>query len=216
MDVSGLTPAMNSSSLAIATASKGFLALDEGMKLFELAYSAARLGPCVEIGSYCGKSAVFLAEGCRSAGGHLLFSIDHHRGSEEQQPGAPYFDQDLYDRRRRRIDTLPHFLETVDGAGLQDWIVPVVGASARIAASWPGARLGLLFIDGGHSQHDVDSDYRLWAPLVSRGGYLCFHDVFPNPADGGQAPYLTFSAAQHEPDWDSVGLFGSLGVLQRR
>ena len=150
-----------------------------------------------------------------SAGRHALFSIDHHRGSEEQQPGAPYFDADLYDEGRGRIDTLPHFLRTVERAGLQHWIIPVIGASTSIARSWPAARIGLLFIDGGHSQEDVEGDYRSWAPLVVASGYLCFHDVYPNPAGGGQAPYRMFCEAQARDGWTLVGRLGSLGVLRQ-
>lgn len=199
----------------LAAAAKGFLSRAEGMRLFDLARTAARLGPCVEIGSYCGKSALFLGEACRVTGRWGLFSVDHHRGSEEQQPGAQYFDADLFDARRRRMDTLPHFLENLSRAGLEDWVIPVIGRSSEVARNWPGTRVGLLFIDGGHSQEDVDADYLSWSPLIVPGGFLCFHDVYPDPADGGQAPYHTFLRAQASGQWKTIGLFESLGVLQR-
>jgi MMP 1-O-methyltransferase len=200
---------------SLAAAAKGFLSPAEGMRLFDLACTAARLGPCVEIGSYCGKSALFLGEACRIAGQSALFSIDHHRGSEEQQPGAEYFDADLFDARRARVDSLPYFLENVSRAGLEGWIIPVIGRSSQVARNWPGTRIGLLFIDGGHSQEDVDADYHSWAPLIVSGGFLCFHDVYSNPADGGQAPYRTFLEAQGSGRWRTIGLFESLAVLQR-
>lgn len=201
---------------SLAAGVKGFLSTMEGLQLFHLALAAAQLGPCVEIGSYCGKSALFLGEACRIAGRAALFSIDHHRGSEEQQRGAEYFDADLFDARRARVDTLPHFLENVCRAGLEDWVIPVVGRSTQVARSWPGAQIGLVFIDGGHSQQDVDADYRAWSPWIVSGGFLCFHDVYPDPADGGQAPYLTFLEAQAADRWRTIGIFESLGVLQRR
>ena len=209
-------PSMRPAVQELAISAKGFLSLAEGLRLFDLAREASCLGPCVEIGSYCGKSALFLGEACRHAGQHALFSIDHHLGSAEQQRGEEYFDADLFDARRDRIDTLPHFLENVGRAGLEAWIVPVIGSSTRVAHSWPGGRIGLLFIDGGHSQHDVDADFRSWAPLVVPGGFVCFHDVYPNPADGGGAPHRTFLEARAAGGWELIGLVDSLGVLQRR
>jgi MMP 1-O-methyltransferase len=195
---------------------KGFLSAEEGGKLYELAYHGSKIGPCIEIGSYCGKSAVFLAEGCRERGRHALFSVDHHFGNEEQQPGQPYFDPQLYDASLGRSNTLPHFLANIEAAGLREWVVPVIGRSEVVAKNWAGARLGLAFIDGGHSDRDVTSDYEGWSPLVARDGYLCFHDIYPDPADGGQAPYQTFERARIRREWRFVGLFGSLGVLKRR
>jgi hypothetical protein len=200
----------------LASQVKGFLSIEEGTRLFELACESSRMGPCVEIGSYCGKSAIYLGEGCRTTACHVLFSIDHHRGSEEQQEGEEYFDSELYDARLGRINTLPHFLRNLDAAGLGEWVVSVIGHSVSVARSWPGARLGLVFIDGGHSEHDVEGDYAAWSPLVVRGGYLCFHDIYPNADDGGQAPYRTFERARSLPEWGVLGLYGSLGVLKRR
>lgn len=195
---------------------KGFLSMAEGLKLFELAQRASGQAPCLEIGSYCGKSSLFLAEGCRVAGGYGLFSVDHHRGSQEQQPGQEYFDADLYDSTLGRINTLPHFLRNLEGAGLQHWIIPIVGESTQVARNWIGGKLSLVFIDGGHSDCDVSSDYECWSPYVIQGGYLCFHDIYPNPDDGGQAPFRVFEHVRSLSNWRFMGLFESLGVLQRR
>jgi MMP 1-O-methyltransferase len=195
---------------------KGFLSTGEGIKLFELAQLASREAPCLEIGSYCGKSALLLAEGCRVVGRYGLFSIDHHRGSQEQQPGQEYFDADLYDPSLGRINTLPHFLRNVEQADLKDWVIPIVGESAQVARNWTDGRLSLVFIDAGHSAADVSSDYDCWSPHVAAGGYLCFHDIYPNPADGGQAPFRLFEQVRSLSNWYFIGLFESLGVLQRR
>jgi len=200
----------------VALQAKGFLSLEEGVKLLELACSASRLAAVLEIGSYCGKSALYLGEGCRLAGRHVVFSIDHHRGSEEQQPGQRYFDPDVYDAPSHSFDTLRHFVRNIQAAGLTDWVVPLVGTSSCLARHWPGAELGLVFIDGGHSDSDVRADFEGWSRLVVKGGYLCFHDIYPNPADGGQAPYRVFQNARAQRQWAFVGLFGSLGVLQRK
>jgi predicted O-methyltransferase YrrM len=209
-------PPMRGETKQLALAAKGFLAEAEGLRLYELAYRAAGSGPCVEIGSYCGKSALFLGEGCRTRGGYPLFSIDHHSGSEEQQPDQEYFDPELYDAAQGRVNTLPWFLTNVARAGLEDWILPVVGKSHVVAASWPRADLALVFIDGGHSKPSVEGDFRGWSRHVRSGGWLCFHDVYPNQADGGRAPFEVFESARASGRWKVEGLFGSLGVLRRR
>jgi predicted O-methyltransferase YrrM len=208
-------PPIRAETRALALAAKGFLSEDDGERLYALAYQAAAQGPCVEIGSYCGKSALFLGEGCRARGRYALFSVDHHRGSEEQQPGEEYFDETLYDAALGRVNTLPHFLANIARAGLEEWIVPVTARSEVVAASWPAAGLGLVFIDGGHAKATVETDFRAWSRLIVRGGWLCFHDIFPNPAEGGQAPFEVFEAARASGGWKFEGLFGSLGVLQR-
>lgn len=200
----------------IALEAKGFLAEAEGMALYELAAEASRSAPCLEIGSYCGKSSIFLAEGCRSAGRHPVFCLDHHRGSAEQQPGQPYFDPELFDLAEGVFTTLQHLIRNIRRAGLDDWAIPIIADSARLSPLWPDASLSLVFIDGGHSEEDVGQDYHGWSGKLIPGGYLCFHDIYPNPADGGQAPYRLFEFAKTTGTWDYIKLVGSLGVLRRR
>lgn len=207
---------MHAETYQLAMSLKGFLSSEEGLKLWKLAYAASAIGPCLEVGSYCGKSTLFLAEACRQRGRYVLFSVDHHLGSEEQQPGQLYFDPDLYDASVGRTNTLSHFLVNVEAAGLRDWVIPVIGHSHTVARNWHCGPLGLVFIDGGHSEKDVNADYDGWSPHVARGGYLCFHDIYPNSADGGQAPYHAFERARKRWRWRFIGLFGSLGVLKRR
>jgi predicted O-methyltransferase YrrM len=170
---------------------KGFLDEAEGEHLYRLALAAA--GPCLEIGSYCGKSTIYLGAACR-ARGQLLVAIDHHRGSEEQQPGEEYFDPALVDPRSGRIDTFGRFRETLARAGLEETVVPIVCRSELAARVW-GTPLGLVFIDGGHALETVRADYRAWSAHLLPGGLLVFHDVFSDPAQGGQAPYEVFREA---------------------
>jgi predicted O-methyltransferase YrrM len=208
-------PAMREEVKQLALAAKGFLSEHEGTKLFELAREASVLAPCLEIGSYCGKSTLFLAEGCRVAGRHCLYSVDHHRGSEEQQPGQEYFDPELFDAAIGAVNTLPFFLGNLAHAGLRDWVIPVIADSARFAANWTG-RFSMVFIDGGHARRDVEADFLGWEPHVIPGGWLCFHDIYPDPADGGQAPREVFESTLATRRWRHAGLFGCLGVLQRK
>ncbi|MEW6442780.1 MAG: class I SAM-dependent methyltransferase [bacterium] len=192
---------------------KGFLAEEEGMRLCELAREACRMGPCLEIGSYCGKSTLYLGTGCREGGG-VLFSIDHHRGSEEHQPGEEYHDPDLLDRQTGRMDSFREFRKTLAAASLEDTVVPIVARSELAARCW-ATPLGLVFIDGGHSLEAALTDYSCWASHVLPGGYLLIHDIFPDPSKGGQAPYTIYKLALASGLFEELPMVGTLGVLRR-
>lgn len=200
--------------LDLIRAVKGFLADDEGLHLYRAALEAAHLGPCLEIGSYCGKSTVCIGTACRESG-RVLFAIDHHRGSEEQQPGEAYFDPALFDPAAGRIDTFRHFRDTLSRAGLQETVVPIVCRSELAARAW-AAPLGFVFIDGGHAFDTVSADYRDWSPHLMPGGLLAFHDVFPDPSQGGQAPYQIYRQALDSGLFREHSLIQSLAVLERK
>jgi predicted O-methyltransferase YrrM len=193
---------------------KGFLDEEEGLFLFRLAKEAARQGPCLEIGSYCGKSAIYLGMGCKARQG-VLFSIDHHRGSEEQQPGEEYFDPALFDPQTGRINTFPFFQQTIEKAGLKDTIVPLVCPSPLAARQW-ATPLSLVFIDGGHSFESAHEDYQNWARHILPGGHLLIHDIFEDPKDGGQAPYRVYQIALASGLFQELPGVKTLGVLKLR
>jgi len=193
---------------------KGFLDKDEGRRLYQTAGLAIRMGPCLEIGSYCGKSALYLGAACRENNG-ILFSIDHHRGSEEQQPGEGYFDPDTYDPGSSMIDTLPVLRQTLFRAGLEDVVVPIAARSAAVARFW-STPLSLIFIDGGHTYEAAVGDYTAWASHIMAGGYLLIHDIFENPQEGGQAPYYIYQLALASGLFTELPMTKTLGVLQRR
>jgi hypothetical protein len=193
---------------------KGFLDPEEGRVLYELALESASRGPCLEVGSYCGKSALYLGAACRDAGS-TLFSIDHHRGSEEQQPGQPYFDAALLEPAGKRIDTFPFFRRTLEAAGLENAVVPLVCRSEVAARNW-ATPLGLVFIDGGHAFDTVLSDYRCWSGHIVRGGYLLMHDIFFDPRDGGQAPRQVYERAVESGRFEVLPMVNSLGILRRK
>ncbi len=198
--------------LAVAHAARGFMPDDEGLALHAAGLAAGRHGPLLEIGSYCGKSAVYLGTAARAAG-TVLVTVDHHRGSAENQAGWEHHDETVVDPRTGRMDTLPFLRRTVEQAGLEDVVVAVVGESTTVASVWSTA-VGLLFIDGGHGLDVAMADYTAWARRVAPGGLLAIHDVFPDPADGGQAPYLVWSRAVAD-GFTPVSTTGSLRVLRR-
>ncbi|WP_217489477.1 class I SAM-dependent methyltransferase [Streptomyces malaysiensis] len=188
--------------------------LDEGLALYAAAVRAGALGlPLVEVGTYCGRSTILLADAARVAG-TVAVTVDHHRGSEEQQPGWEYHDPDVVDPEVGRMDTLPTFRRTLHQAGLEDHVIAVVGRSPRVAAVW-GRPVGLVFIDGGHTDEHASADYEGWAPHLAPGGLLVIHDVFPDPADGGQAPYRIYRRALASGAFTEVSATHSLRVLRR-
>ncbi len=190
----------------------GFMPEHEGLALYRAGVQAAPNGPLLEIGSYCGKSAVYLGAAAKEHGS-VLFSIDHHRGSEEQQPGHDYFDPRLVDEDRR-VDTLPAFRATVEQAGLQDTVIGIVGSSGVVASQW-ATPLALVFIDGGHSERAAQADYDSWAPQVMPQGLLVIHDVFEDPAAGGRAPWNVYRRALDSRRFVEVAVEDTLRVLQR-
>jgi predicted O-methyltransferase YrrM len=192
---------------------KGFLDPEEGRALYRWALEASRLGPCLEIGSYCGKSSLYLGCACR-ARGTILFSVDHHRGSEEHQPGELYFDAALFDYADFAVNTLPRFRDTLRRAGLEENVVPIVAASQVAARGW-ATPLALIFIDGGHALETVLTDYRVWSPHLLPGGYLLIHDLFEDPAQGGQAPFRAYQAALASGNFNEAARVKSLGVLRQ-
>jgi predicted O-methyltransferase YrrM len=205
--------AMPADLVRAAEAAKGFMPRAEGRALFETALEYGARGPLLEVGSYCGKSAVYLGAAARAAG-TVLVTVDHHHGSEENQAGWEHHDPSLVDPCTGRMDTLPTFRKTIGSAGLEEHVIAVVGASRTVAALWR-APLALLFIDGGHAEEHAQGDYTGWAPWVMTGGALVIHDVFADPADGGQAPYHVYLRAMGSGAFQERRVEGSLRVLER-
>ncbi|MDT0301564.1 class I SAM-dependent methyltransferase [Streptomonospora wellingtoniae] len=204
---------MPADALRAAEAAKGFMPTGEGLALHAAALAHAPLGPVLEIGTYCGKSAVFLGAAARQAGGTVV-TVDHHHGSEEHQQGWEYHDPGLVDPVTGRLDTLREFRRTMAAAGLEDHVVAVVGRSADVARLW-SAPLGMLFIDGGHTEEAARTDYECWTPHLAPGGALAIHDVFPDPADGGRPPYDVYRRALDSGAFAETGAQGSLRLLKR-
>jgi predicted O-methyltransferase YrrM len=205
---------MDAAALRVARECKGFLDEDEGLRLYALAREYAALGPVLEIGSYCGKSAVYLGSGVKEAGGTLI-CVDHHRGSEEHQRGEEYHDPDLYDPEAERMDSLHELRRTLRRARLEDTAVLMVSSSERAAAVWR-TPLGMVFIDGGHSHAQAHRDYEGWAERVAPGGVLAIHDLFPDPTKGGQAPIEIYRRALASGLFEALPTTKTLGVMARR
>lgn len=192
---------------------KGFLDSAEGEALYHYCLVASETGPCLEVGSYCGKSTVYLGEACRATGA-TLYAVDHHRGSEEHQPGEEYHDESLFDEGAGLMDSFREFRRTLREAALEEVVVPIVASSETAAKDWR-TPLGMVFIDGGHSLEAAMMDYRSWATHIVPGGVLAIHDIFPDPANGGQAPYEILELALASGLFEEVERVKTLGLLRR-
>lgn len=192
---------------------KGFLRVDEGEALYRAALEVAGQGPCLEIGSYCGKSTVYFGLACQQQGS-VLYALDHHLGSEENQAGWEHHDESLADPETGMLNTFPLFRRTLRRASLEDTVVPLVAPSKVAARHW-ATPLAMVFIDGGHAMEHALNDYRLWAPKVIPGGILAIHDVFPNPEDGGRPPYEIYKMALASNLFEEIEVVASLRLLRR-
>ena len=192
---------------------RGFMPTDEGRALYDAALRYLNGGVGVEIGTYCGKSTLLLGAAALQTAS-VLYTIDHHHGSEEHQPGWEFHDASLVDEVTGLFDTLPTFRRTLDAAGLDDHVVAIVGKSPIVARAWRSP-LQLLFIDGGHSEAAATQDFEGWAQWVTVGGALVIHDVFSDPRDGGRPPYYIYCRAIDSGQFREVSVTGSLRVLER-
>ena len=192
---------------------RGFLAEDEAEALYNAALEMAPRAPVMEIGSYCGKSTIYLGTACKRAGG-VLYAVDHHRGSEEHQLGEEYHDPELYDDSIGLMDSFREFRRNIRAAELEDTVIPLVASSSLACRGW-NTPLSMVFIDGGHSLEAAMTDYRSWAGHILPSGILAVHDLFPNPEEGGQAPITIYRLALASGLFEEIEVVNTLGLLKR-
>lgn len=192
---------------------KGFLSKEEGKKLQEIFKKVYSLGPVLEVGTYCGKSALCFAKIAKEHNS-TVYTVDHHTGSEEHQMGEEYHDQDLYDERLHKFNTLPELLTNLVESGLSNYVIPIVSDSVSSSKNFK-RDISILFIDGGHSLQAALNDYNSWKDKIAKNGYLLIHDVFPNPEDGGRPPFEIYNLAKKSGDFKDLGIFKTLAILKK-
>lgn len=207
-------PDVHQDLLDIADNTPGFMPREEGLALYRTAAATRPGGLMLEIGSYCGKSTLYLAAAAQQIGAQVV-TLDHHRGSQEQQPGEAFFDPRLFDEEHQRVDTLPHLAATLRNAQVDGVVHPIAGMSSQIARAWR-IPLALVFIDGAHDQASADADLDGWTPHLEEGGTLVIHDVFPDPKDGGRPPYEIYRRALDSGRFVETLRAGSLRALVKR
>ena len=192
---------------------KGFIDHNEGICLYNYALNSSKKGPILEIGSYCGKSTIYIATAAKKYSG-CVYSVDHHTGSEENQVGWEYHDIELFDEETGRINSFPEFMRNLRKANLLDTVVPIVSDSSLVSRYWK-IPLSMVFIDGGHTMEAALNDFNNWKDKIFKGGILAIHDVFPNPDDGGRPPYEIYRKALSEENFKEVEAVKSLRVLEK-
>jgi predicted O-methyltransferase YrrM len=192
---------------------KGFLAAAEAQALYRAASAVCARAPVLEIGSYCGKSTICLGLACREQAS-IVYALDHHGGSEEHQPGEFFHDPDLFDAQAEKVDTFREFRRNITAAGLDDSVVPLVAGSETASRHWQ-TPLAMVFIDGGHSLDAALTDYRCWSGHILRDGILAIHDIYPDAAQGGQAPYAIYRMALLSGLFAEIERVESLALLRR-
>ncbi|MCH2322125.1 MAG: class I SAM-dependent methyltransferase [Pseudomonadota bacterium] len=192
---------------------KGFIDHNEGICLYNYALNSSKKGPILEIGSYCGKSTIYIATAAKKYSG-CVYSVDHHTGSEENQVGWEYHDIELFDEETGRINSFPEFMRNLRKANLLDTVVPIVSDSSLVSRYWK-IPLSMVFIDGGHTMEAAFNDFNNWKDKIIKGGILAIHDVFPNPDDGGRPPYEIYRKALSEENFKEVEAVKSLRVLEK-
>ena len=192
---------------------KGFLSDKEAKKLQELFLKVHHLGSVLDIGTYCGKSALNFSEVAKDVNG-LIYTIDHHTGSEEHQRGEEYHDSELFDERLKKFNTLPEFLNNLKSKKMAKFIIPIIDKSQN-ASNFFSEKISLLFIDGGHSFETALSDYNAWKDKICADGLWVIHDVFPNPKDGGRPPYEIYTLAKESKEFDDLGSYETLGIIKK-
>lgn len=205
-------PEMSAARQELARNTRGWMYEAEGRALYESALEQSGRGVILEIGTFCGKSTIYLAAGAEASGGKVV-TVDHHRGSEEHQVGEEYHDPSLLDADFAAIDTLPYFRSVIRRAGLESTVVAVVGHSEDLAKLW-GGHLAMLFLDAGHTQKEIDQQYDAWSKWVVPGGYLAFHDVYEEH-ERWHAPLRTYQRALDSGLFKEVRAVESLRVLER-
>ena len=192
---------------------KGFIDHNEGICLYNYALNSSKKGPILEIGSYCGKSTIYIATAAKKYSG-CVYSVDHHTGSEENQVGWEYHDIELFDEETGRINSFPEFMRNLRKANLLDTVVPIVSDSSLVSRYWK-IPLSMVFIDGGHTMEAALNDFNNWKDKIIKGGILAIHDVFPNPDDGGRPPYEIYRKALSEENFKEVEAVKSQRVLEK-
>lgn len=145
---------------------KGMLNEKEGQLLYDLAKNSPRDSIIVEIGSWMGKSTLWLLAGSQAGNKIRVYSIDHHIGDDEIH------------RHYGKIWTYNKFKENIQKSGFWHLILPLVMTSKE-ASQIIDESISLLFIDGCHEYESVLEDYNLWYPKIITEGIIAFHDYRP-------------------------------------
>jgi len=146
----------------------GLITEREGETLYNLAKNGPGKGAIVEIGSFKGKSTIYLASGSKAAGREKVYAIDTHMAWKEKGKTRA----GIYVPKK---GAFKFFLSNLRKARVEDWVVPVKEYSHKANEKW-SKPIRLLFIDGSHKYLHVKLDFLLWEPFIAKGGIIALHD----------------------------------------
>ena len=189
------TPETENQTATIAERVDGWLSERQGRELFRAALACAGRGAIVEIGSWKGRSTVWLAAAARRAG-TIVYAVDRHEASREDPTARTYDD----------------FRRNLTAAGLLDHVRPLVMSSREAERILEGP-VGVLFIDGDHSDAGAQEDFTLWLPRLAPGAALLCHDVSTASYSGPRRMFQRLVCRSAE--FDAVRRVGSMMVARR-
>jgi predicted O-methyltransferase YrrM len=174
---------------------EGWLSDEQGRALYRAAAATTGRGAIVEIGSWKGRSTIWLASAARLTG-RCVYAIDPHTRSNED-PLA---------------NTLAEFRANLERAGVSDAVRPLITTSAEAVAILEDP-VELLFIDGDHSYDAVERDVELWLPRLIEGGVVLFHDVTTTAYSGPRRVFRRHVCL--DSHFDSIRRVGSMTVARK-
>jgi predicted O-methyltransferase YrrM len=182
---------------------EGWLTDAEATFLWYLSALSSGKGFIVEIGSWKGKSTIWLACGSKAMGREKVVAIDPHAGTAEHR---------LF---HGGTSTYDEFLQNLALTGVGDWVTPIIGYSQEVAQGWVGSPR-LVFIDGSHEYENVKQDFRLWFELLGNGGIIALHDCYfsKKPAHEGPGRVVQRLLLQN-PLAAHVGFLGSITFCRK-
>jgi MMP 1-O-methyltransferase len=179
---------MNKKLLKIINRIPGWLSEKEAVFLEKQSLRTQKLpGVIVEIGSYCGKSTICLAQGVGK-----VYAIDPHKGFVENS--------------RRYKPTFNNFKKNITEANMSRKIVPIVKTSKVAAKDW-NKKIRFLFIDGLHDEINANLDFNLWNKHLIRNGVIAMHDSF---CRWGGSEKVAVKKIVISKDFYKIGVAGSI------
>ncbi len=119
----------------------------------------------VEVGSWQGKSATFMAVEIINANKNIkLHCVDPWEGSIEHKKEDVVIKGELYQTFLKNIEPVKHI------------ITPVKLASIDAARTYEDESIDFIFIDAAHDYESVRSDIYSWYPKLKKGGIMAGHD----------------------------------------
>lgn len=176
----------------------------EGRLLYRLAAAADPAGCIVEIGSWHGRSTIWLAAGARSGRGARVVAIDPHSGTSLREEGE---------------DTERVLRANLERAGVSSQVDIVASTSAEAAAGW-ARPVSLLWVDGDHAFEAVKLDVELWEPHLIPGAAIALHDTFVLPGPERVVRRLItgsgrYADIEYAETTTAARLCGGLGARER-